>query len=141
MCAAALEAGATVCTCGFKLGMPTQQFEPVTAAIPEVTSGVPRTNTPVLEVASGVYEGEQFVLGQGTFTLGRDPKCDVFLNNMTVSRQHASINVDGTSVLFTDLGSLNGSWVDGAVVDEAYLHPGSHIQIGTFVMIFKYKNA
>lgn len=39
-----------------------------------------------LEVLSGPYAGESFTLGNGTFTVGRDPKCDIFLSNMTVSR-------------------------------------------------------
>lgn len=77
------------------------------------------------------------MLDEGTFTLGRDPKCDIFLSNMTVSRHHSTIVIDGSEAKITDAGSTNGTWVDGQVVDEAPLVAGTRVQIGTFDMIFK----
>jgi pSer/pThr/pTyr-binding forkhead associated (FHA) protein len=58
---------------------------------------------------------------------------------MTVSRRHAKIDLSGLSSGFAtveDLGSLNGTWVDGAIVNKAMLKDGSTIQIGTFRMVF-----
>ncbi len=140
VCNEKIPAGTGACPrCGFKLIGATQTFTPVSAEppAPVVDSGA----VPALEVVKGPYAGEDFVLGQGTFTLGRDPSCDVFLSNMTVSRHHATITVDGARVLIKDAGSLNGTWVDGKVVDEALLLPGTHVQIGTFDMVFKQLNA
>lgn len=95
------------------------------------------SSTPELEVLSGPYAGESFALGDGTFTVGRDPKCDIFLSNMTVSRHNSTIVIDGAHVKIMDADSTNGTWVDGKIVDEAELVPGTHVQIGTFDMVFK----
>ena len=76
---------------------------------------------------------------EGSFSIGRDPSCDLFLNNMTVSRLHATITITGDSARIVDEGSLNGTWVNGAVVDQAPLSNGSILQIGTFEMVFQRK--
>ena len=58
---------------------------------------------------------------------------------MTVSRHHARIDLSGMASGFAtieDLGSLNGTWVDGAIVNKAMLKDGSTVQIGTFRMVF-----
>ena len=58
---------------------------------------------------------------------------------MSVSRKHAHIDLTGIASGYAsieDLGSLNGTWVDGAIVNKALLKDGSTIQIGTFRMIF-----
>lgn len=138
ICKSELEEGAAVCpTCGFQLAGKTEAFAPVAAAetTPEPTS------VPVLKVLKGPYNGQEFTMSEGTFTIGRDPACDLFLNNMTVSRLHATIIIDGTTAKVKDEGSLNGTWVDGIIVDEAPLAPGSTLQIGTFEMSFNRKNA
>ena len=68
--------------------------------------------------------------------MGRDPANSIFLNDMTVSRAHAEIVRKPLGTVIQDLGSLNGTWVDGAIVNEAPLHDGSSIQIGTFTLIY-----
>ena len=88
-----------------------------------------------LVIVRGPYAGERFVLDIPEVTLGRDPKCEVFLNDRTVSRRHAHISIQGGRTTIEDLGSLNGTWVDGAIVAQSELHHGSSIQIGTFKMI------
>ncbi len=138
ICSETLSAGQTECPrCGFRLIGKTQAFNPVSvdthAQEPKRQGGVPS-----LEILSGPYAGERFEMSEGSFTLGRDPKCDIFLSNMTVSRHHATITIDGAGAKIVDAGSLNGTWVDGSVVDEAQLQPGTRVQIGTFDMLFKY---
>ena len=54
-------------------------------------------------------------------TIGRDPANGIFLNDMTVSRSHARIIREGLGARIEDLGSLNGTWVDGAIVNAAPL--------------------
>lgn len=137
ICNEIIEAGNASCPrCGFKLVGATQTFNPVMVETGE-TSAQEDVGTPALEVASGPYAGESFIMGDGSFTLGRDPKCDIFLSNMTVSRHHSTITINGNSARIEDAGSTNGTWIDGAIEEEAELKPGTRVQIGTFDMIFK----
>ena len=138
VCNEPLQKGQTECPrCGFKLIGRTEKFNPLSLDVADLPAEKP-LGEPALEVVSGPYAGEHFVLGQGSYSLGRDPKCDVFLSNMTVSRHHATITIDGPKASITDAGSLNGTWVNGEVVDQAELTPGSRVQIGTFDMVFKF---
>ena len=94
---------------------------------------------PALSIVKGPQTGMTFELSDSTITIGRDPSNSVFLNDMTVSRKHARLDIasDGTGLAtIEDLGSLNGTWVDGAIVNKATLQDGSTIQIGTFRMVF-----
>ena len=94
---------------------------------------------PTLTIVKGPSTGQVCELAESDITLGRDPKNSVFLNDMTVSRKHAHIDLTGIASGYAsieDLGSLNGTWVDGAIVNKALLKDGSTIQIGTFRMIF-----
>lgn len=108
------------------------------ATIPDLMGGA-SPQAPTLTIVKGPSTGQTFVLSQNEITLGRDPSNSVFLNDMTVSRKHASIDLSGIRSGFAtirDLGSLNGTWVDGAIVSKAMLKDGSTIQIGTFRMVF-----
>lgn len=101
--------------------------------------GANTVKRPTLAIVKGPHTGAVFTLTDDTTTLGRDPANSVFLNDMTVSRHHASIdlhNIESGLATIEDLGSLNGTWVDGAIVNEASLKDGSTIQIGTFRMVF-----
>lgn len=137
ICNENVEAGQTSCPrCGFKLVGTTQSFNPV-ASQPMPQPASEGVGTPALEVVSGPYAGERFVLGEGTYTIGRDPKCDIFLSNMTVSRHNATLVIGADSAWIEDAGSTNGTWVNGYIVDRAELEPGTHVQIGTFDMVFR----
>ena len=95
-----------------------------------------RTPVPVLSIIKGPQTGNNFELDTPEVTLGRDPANTIFLNDMTVSRSHAKILINRNGALIEDLGSLNGTWVDGAIVNSAPLHDGSSVQIGTFTLIY-----
>lgn len=90
----------------------------------------------VLVVKKGPDAGERFVLLKDETTLGRDPQSDIFLNDITVSRKHARIERKGGGVKLADVGSLNGTYVNGERVDETDLRKGDEIQIGKFKMVF-----
>lgn len=108
------------------------------ATVPDIMA-VSKPIQPTLTIVKGPQIGETFELNAATITIGRDPSNSVFLNDMTVSRHHANLdlsNVSGGFASIRDLGSLNGTWVDGAIVNEANLKDGSTIQIGTFRMVF-----
>ena len=137
VCDEVLEPGDSACKrCGFKLIGKTQTFMPVGASA-QNADAAHTSGTPALEVVKGPYAGEIFTMGEGTYSLGRDPGCDVFLSNMTVSRHHATIDIADGKATISDEGSLNGTWVDGTVVERATLNPGARIQIGTFEMAYR----
>ncbi len=124
-------------TCGTRIEGATLKFAPV--SVPEVQSGTPVASSqdgPVLVVRKGPEVGERFYLEAPEYSLGRDPHCDIFLNDVTVSRKHASVRVDGGMATVRDTGSLNGTYVNGVRVDSAPLDNGDTVQIGTFQMIF-----
>ena len=106
--------------------------------VPNIMEGT-RQSHPTLAIVKGPQAGAVFELTEQEVTLGRDPSNSVFLNDMTVSRHHARMNLANIAAgdcSIEDLGSLNGTWVDGAIVNSAALHDGSTIQIGTFRMVF-----
>jgi hypothetical protein len=78
----------------------------------------------------GSVEGRRFELGAGAVKLGRGPDCVVRLANPRVSKDHARITAIGGSYTLQDLGSANGTTVNGLPIDEVVLHHGDRIQIG-----------
>ena len=108
------------------------------ATVPDLM-GAATPARPTLTIVKGPQIGEVFELDEPMITLGREPKNSVFLNDMTVSRSHARMdlsNIASGYATIEDLGSLNGTWVDGAIASRASLRDGSTIQIGTFRMVF-----
>ena len=103
--------------------------------VPDLMANVHIT-APVLSIVKGPQTGAAFELEDDVTTIGRDPANGIFLNDMTVSRSHARIIREGLGARIEDLGSLNGTWVDAAIVSSSELFNGSTIQIGTFKMIF-----
>ena len=94
---------------------------------------------PSLSIVKGPQAGMSFELDQDSITIGRDPSNSVFLNDMTVSRHHARIDLSNIASGFAtieDLSSLNGTWVNGTIVSQAQICDGASIQIGTFYMVF-----
>ena len=108
------------------------------ATVPDLM-GAARPQHPTLTIVKGPQIGETFELDSAEITLGRDPKNSVFLNDMTVSRHHAKMDLSNVALgmaTIEDLSSLNGTWVDGAIVSKSALKDGSTVQIGTFRMVF-----
>lgn len=105
------------------------------ATVPDLM-GASRPEYPTLSILKGPQTGSSFVLDAPEITIGRDPSSSVFLNDMTVSRRHAVLHISGDSARIEDLGSLNGTWVDGAIVKSSPIVDGSTIQVGTFRMVY-----
>ena len=105
------------------------------ATLPRMDIPQERDGLAELTIVRGPSAGERFILDISEVTIGRDPKCEVFLNDRTVSRRHAHLTLQEGRAYIEDLGSLNGTWVDGAIVSQGELHNGSMLQIGTFKMI------
>jgi hypothetical protein len=92
---------------------------------------------PALVVRSGGGRvGEHFVPQGERTTIGRSPDCDVFLDDVTVSRNHAVlVERDGRYVI-EDQGSLNGTFVNRRRVESAALEDGDELQIGKYRLTF-----
>jgi hypothetical protein len=92
---------------------------------------------PALVVRSGGGRaGEQFPLKTERTTLGRSPDCDVFLDDVTVSRSHAVLSRSDDRFVIEDQGSLNGTFVNRHRVESAELEDGDELQIGKYRLIF-----
>jgi FHA domain/zinc-ribbon domain len=92
---------------------------------------------PALVVRSGGGRaGESFRPAAERTRIGRSPECEVFLDDVTVSRHHAVlIEQDGTFVV-EDEGSLNGTFVNRRRIDRARLENGDELQIGKYRLTF-----
>src|SRR5512142_1897554 len=89
------EHGETCPRCGSELTDQTASFEAVPAAPGELSGAVANAESPMLIVRKGPDVGETFYLDRPELTVGRDPGCDIFLNDVTVSRRHSKLLVSG----------------------------------------------
>jgi hypothetical protein len=80
---------------------------------------------------------ERFVLGNHVTTLGRLPDCDLTLNDANVSRRHAEIRPMGDGFVLIDLGSTNGSKVNGMRVVQHELADGDELTFGSIRLFFE----
>lgn len=79
----------------------------------------------------------RFLIDADSTTVGRHPQADIFFDDITVSRHHAEFRRTEDGVLVVDLGSLNGTYVNRALIEgEAPLKSGDEVQIGKFRMLF-----
>lgn len=104
-----------------------------TLIYPPVKEGIPSSSrSPELRllVLEGPDQGRTFILHEGRQILGRNPTCEVFLTDEQVSRQHCQIEVEEGKSILTDLGSRNGTLVNGQPIQRVLLNPGDHIQVG-----------
>ena len=82
--------------------------------------------------------GKRLVVGSGGATMGRSRQCDVTVDDPNVSRNHAEVRPRGGSWVLTDLGSTNGSRLNGHRVEGSeVLKPGDEIEVGTTVLRFE----
>jgi hypothetical protein len=90
------------------------------------------------ETALLLVDGKRLVVGPAGVTLGRSRECDVVLNDPNVSRQHAEIRPRGGSWVLNDLGSTNGSCLNGRRIESPeVVKPGDEIELGTSTIKFE----
>ena len=143
--------GANYCQrCGHYLGGATAQEhsgagEPTTATyrVGETGELIPidlddaAAHGPVLVIRSGGGRvGESFPLDGDRMTIGRRPDSDIFLDDVTVSRDHALLVRRGGDLYLDDLGSLNGTYVNRRRIDSHRLEDGDELQIGKYKLTF-----
>jgi len=129
--------------CGAALLAPEATGEPTLSLAPDE---VENEAAPVPELAirgpalvvrtGGGRAGEAFAPAGDRTVIGRSPECDVFLDDVTVSRRHAELVRDGDRFVIRDLGSLNGTFVNRQRIEEAVLGDEDEVQIGKYRMTF-----
>ncbi len=91
---------------------------------------------PTLVIRSGGGRtGEPFPLARTQTTIGRTPDCDIFLDDVTVSRRHAIVAKGAGRITVEDLGSLNGTFLNRRRIETSELANGDEIQIGKYRLI------
>jgi hypothetical protein len=139
--------GANYCSrCGALLERPSEGAEdPVTATyridetgelVPVEISEVTATGPALVIRAGGGREGQSFPVDGERMSIGRRPDSEVFLDDVTVSRDHALLIRRGDGWHLDDLGSLNGSYVNRQRIESQRLEEGDELQIGKYKLTF-----
>jgi pSer/pThr/pTyr-binding forkhead associated (FHA) protein len=138
--------GANYCQrCGALLPRSEGSGEPVTATyrIDEAGDLVPvdlvqgTAHGPALVIRTGGGRaGESFPVDRERMTIGRRPDSDVFLDDVTVSRDHALLVNRGETWYLDDCGSLNGTYVNRSRIDSHRLEEGDELQIGKYKLTY-----
>ncbi len=93
----------------------------------------------LLVVKRGALEGVRFPLdvrNADPVTVGRTPESSIFLDDVTVSRKHATLSFGDSGWVVTDTGSLNGTYVNRERVDNCVLADQDELQIGKYRFVF-----
>ena len=147
-CGFVVAEGANYCPkCGAFQGAPEPQKEDATTAtyviddqtgeLKPVDVGDVAAQSGALVIRSGGGRvGQSFPMTGEKMTIGRSPETDVFLDDVTVSREHATLVRRGGDWYLDDSGSLNGTYVNRQRVDSHGLADGDELQIGKFKLTF-----
>ena len=90
----------------------------------------------LLIVQRGPNAGSRFLLNTDQVSAGRHQDSDIFLDDISVSRRHATFTRTPDGTVLTDRGSLNGTYVNKDLVDSTLLRHGDEVQIGKFRLIY-----
>jgi pSer/pThr/pTyr-binding forkhead associated (FHA) protein len=132
--------GARFCgRCGASLleqdaGEPTQAFAAIDEDV-EQPAEAWEGSTLVIRLGGG-RSGEQFAINRDVMTIGRAPQSDVFLDDITVSREHARLERTPNGIILTDQGSLNGTYVNRERIESARLADGDELQVGKYRLAY-----
>jgi hypothetical protein len=120
-------AGAT--TASYKVGE-NDELEPVDFA------ELPARGRALVIRSGGGRAGESFPLDRDRLTVGRRPDSDIFLDDVTVSRDHAILVRRGDEYYLDDCGSLNGTYVNRRRIESHHLADGDELQIGKYKLAY-----
>jgi hypothetical protein len=136
-----------------EFGIQTRVVTPASAPAPErvesghtmVYSNAGRVAEPLREVAAAreqrallLFDGKRLVVGADGATVGRSRQCDVVIDDPNVSREHAEVRPRGGAWVLNDLGSTNGSCINGRRIEHAeVIRTGDEIEIGTSIITFE----
>ena len=139
--------GANYCQkCGAYIGPMDSPKDPATATyridetgelIPvELEEVVAQEGAALVIRSGGGRVGESFPLQGERLTIGRRPDSDVFLDDVTVSRDHALLVTRQGGYFLDDLGSLNGTYVNRSRIESQRLGDGDELQVGKYKLTF-----
>jgi pSer/pThr/pTyr-binding forkhead associated (FHA) protein len=94
----------------------------------------PATQRTRLRINSGFYEGLEWELDRPSTVIGRGRNADLVLNEATISRAHALFGYDGMDAFVQDLGSTNGTLVNGTREHRKTLAHGDELRMGKLVL-------
>jgi hypothetical protein len=126
---AAAESSSSETTATYRIGE-TGEIEPV-----ELGDVVSRGAALVIRSGGG-RSGESFTIDQDRMSIGRTPDAAIFLDDVTVSRNHALVVHREDGYYIDDLGSLNGTYVNRRRIESHRLDDGDEIQIGKYKMSY-----
>ena len=106
------------------------------AGSPSSLDKLPADKSYTLEVLDGNEPGQVFPLEKVHIVIGRRG-CDVDLDDPEISRQHVSIDIHGTNATLLDLGSTNGTYMQGQRVEKGDLEDNSEFRVGTHQLVFR----
>ena len=119
--------------CGFEMNRSAMEH---TASHPVID--IADNEAPFLVVIHGNNAGSRFFIDQSLTSIGRHPDSTVFLDDVTVSRRHAELTRTDTGFLLADVGSLNGTYVNGQRIESFELSEGDQIQVGKFRLVLAF---
>jgi pSer/pThr/pTyr-binding forkhead associated (FHA) protein len=90
-----------------------------------------------LVILRGRRKGRDFRIEKENSVLGRDGMCDYVIEDDTVSREHARIRKEGDRFILFDLGSGNGTYLNGERIQRSELQDGDVIKVGESLILFK----
>ena len=135
VCSVMNAAGANFCVaCGAELPEPEEVTTGVFQQVGVDVAGPGEVGQ--LIVTRGSMASARFALGDDLTTIGRHPDSDIILDDVTVSRRHAEVRREEGQYLLSDVGSLNGTYLDNERIESAMLREGAQVQIGKFHMVF-----
>jgi pSer/pThr/pTyr-binding forkhead associated (FHA) protein len=82
-------------------------------------------------------DGRRVAVGTEPLVIGRLPECGIVLSDSNVSRRHAELRRTNDGIFVTDLGSTNGTRVNGVPVREQLLNSGDEVSVGSTRLIFE----
>lgn len=100
-------------------------------SVAPATASSPSPEHPIIEV-----NGERWLLTEPVTVIGRGTEADIIVADTGVSRRHLELRITPTGVIATDLGSTNGTFVEGHKIDAATLLDGNQLTIGRTVIDF-----
>ena len=110
--------------------------EEMSAADVSAVENLPAGNAMLL-VQRGPEAGSRFLLDKDSVLAGRHPSSDIFLDDISVSRRHATFTRRGGGYVVSDLGSLNGTYVNRDRIDgDIPLAGGDEVQLGKYRLIY-----
>ena len=137
--------GANYCQkCGAFLGDVTQAHENTTAAWQVDETGELKAvdpeqiadNATLVIRAGGGRSGEAFAVSGDQMRIGRSPDAEIFLDDVTVSRNHALLVLRRDGLYIDDLGSLNGTYVNRRRIESHRLQNGDELQVGKYKLTY-----